>query len=139
MSELDSELLRDLVKAAGGYRQAAKMLRVLGSGIAARDRHVYLAGPDPVRDGAILCSALCDLAREVEEADEVREPQAGDRVIVRGKILGLYPSATGGRRAVLVVPRRDVDGLYTESLIDVRAVDLEHDTAAALHDDGVPG
>lgn len=58
----------DLIKAAGSADRAVAVLRVLAAGVAAWDRHVYLAGPDPVRDGAIRCDQLAKFADRIEAA-----------------------------------------------------------------------
>lgn len=120
MPELDSELLRDLVKAAGGHRQAVKVLRRLSAELA-KGRNVV---------GAQL-RVMNAWADAIEQADEVREPRAGDAVIVRGQIDHLVePEGI----AVLKINRPDPMGT---PYFCVQAGSLEHDTAVA--DGGVPG
>jgi hypothetical protein len=117
----NEQLRDDLVKAAGTHLRAAAVLRVLA---------------DVTGSIGVVWSTptLRMMADAIEEADEVRDPLAGDSVILRGQITELVPDL--GVAFVRV---------YRPGLLDQRewivmqVGALERDTAAALYDGGVPG
>ena len=107
----------DVIRAAGGTRQAIKVLDLLLNSD-------LLAAPE-------RSSILTELRREIVRHHPPRDPRVGDSVILRGRIEALVPDFG---HALIQVDRPAED---STGVVYVQAGSLEHDDVVEYLDGGV--